>query len=295
MADSFIQPITIPNAGAAVASTAYQLTRHTRPYVPVSILVPDNLRGVSTVKIQVTNDPLGGASTFVDIAPVTPIPLTVSTEAIIPEHVRLGILGRPWVRLVSDANPSADLTLNLSFLPAEDVHGGGALASQAGAPATVAATLNGTSPEIAAAGDYAAGDVLNDSASAGHAWVIPNAARAAGRGGIIEKVLVTCDVEGMIPRFRLHMFNALPGNLNNDNVALVLNEDERDNYLGFIDMPPLQTTGSSQFSWSQLIDRFPFKCPAGVTDLWFILQTLDAFTNEVAGMIVDVSFVIAQD
>lgn len=150
----------------------------------------------------------------------------------------------------------------------------------------VRATLNSVSPGvIAAAGDYAAGDVLNNSASAGVAWQFPDIARNQA-GGIATKVLVTCSVAAMVPRLRLHVFNEAPTVVQNDNAAFLFDADDRAKYLGYIDLPALQTSGSSEVSWAEADLQWSF---GTVTQkLWFVMQTLDAFTNESAGMTIDV-------
>jgi hypothetical protein len=159
-----------------------------------------------------------------------------------------------------------------------------------GSIARIRATLNSVSPGvIAAAGDYAAGDVLNDSTTAGHAWVLPSIARLTAGGFLAQKVLITCSVAAMVPRFRLHVFSAVPSVLQNDNVAFLLDADDRAIYLGYIDMPAMQTSGSSEIGWSE--SDLQWIAQTGATaNLNFVLQTLDAFTNESAGMTIDVFF-----
>jgi hypothetical protein len=159
-----------------------------------------------------------------------------------------------------------------------------------GSIARIRATLNSVSPGvIAAAGDYAAGDVLNDSTTAGHAWVLPSIARLTAGGFLAQKVLITCSVAAMVPRFRLHVFSAVPSVLQNDNVAFLLDADDRAIYLGYIDMPAMQTSGSSEIGWSES-DLQWIASTSGSANLNFVLQTLDAFTNESAGMTIDVFF-----
>ena len=280
------------------ASESYNLGAEPEATAPVSILCPSNLQNVDRVKFQVSRD----NSTFYDIlinGSIATLALVASSVINVPGAIGRSCLGWEYIRLMStDASgtaeePAADITLYVAFLNTVPDESG--KSGEAGEEAIVSATLDGAAPVIAAAENYTAGDVLNDSVTAGNAFLIPNAARAAGLGGVIEKILITSSVEGMVPRFRLHVFDSLPTVLQDDNVALVLDEDDRSAYLGFIDMPPMQTSGSSEFSWTQLIDRFPFKCAAGATDLWFVLQTLDTFTNEVAGMTFTIQFTISQD
>jgi hypothetical protein len=169
--------------------------------------------------------------------------------------------------------------------------GGGSGTPATGVPGSIVrvrATLNGVSPGvIAAAGDYTAGDVLNDSTSAPHAWILPSIARLTAGGILAQKVLVTCSVAALVPRFRLHVFSAVPSILQNDNAAFVLDADDRAIYLGYIDMPAMQTSGSSEISWSES-DLQWIAQTSGSANLYFVLQTLDSFTNESAGMTIDV-------
>lgn len=149
------------------------------------------------------------------------------------------------------------------------------------------ATLNSVSPGvIAAAGDYTAGDVLNNSAVTGLPWIF-TVARAAGGGILVQKGLITCSVAGLVPRFRLHLFNALPTVLQADNVAFLLDADDRNSYIGFIDFPAMSTSGSSEISWSEA-DLQWIGVTGAATTLWGVLQTLDTFTNESAGMTMDI-------
>jgi hypothetical protein len=159
----------------------------------------------------------------------------------------------------------------------------------------VRATLNAVSPGIlAAAGDYAALDVLNQSTSAGLSWSIASAARATGYGGEIRQVRLTASVAALVPRLQLFMFNAVPTILQNDNVAFLLDADDRVAFLGTIDLPALKTTGSSEISYAQVDPAFAFQCAADA-NLYFVVVTLDAFTNESASMTFDFHFTIAQD
>lgn len=167
--------------------------------------------------------------------------------------------------------------------------GGGTPAT--GVPGSIVrirATLNSVSPGvIAAAGDYTAGDVLNDSTTAPHAWVLPSIARLTGAGILVQKVLVTSSVAAMVPRLRLHVFSAVPSVLQNDNAAFLLDADDRAIYLGYVDLPAMQTSGSSEISWAEA-DLQWIAATNGSANLYFVMQTLDSFTNESAGMTMDV-------
>lgn len=164
--------------------------------------------------------------------------------------------------------------------------------------AFVRATLNAVSPGvIAAAGDYGALDVLSQSASNGVGvhWVLPSIARVSGYGGVIKRIIATLSVAAVTAQLRLHFFNAAPTTTEkDDNAAFLLDADDRAKYLGYIDLPALATSGSSEVSFAQISTEFAFKC-VGTTDLYFIVQTIGAFTNETAGMTLDFQVTASQD
>jgi hypothetical protein len=173
-------------------------------------------------------------------------------------------------------------------------------------PATVKciATLNALPPALAAAGDYAANDVLNDSASAGHAWVIPNIARVAGLGGTITRIAFTLSVLAATPRLRLHFFNALPSaaSLTNDNTAFKLDADDRSAWLFSVDLPALAPPGSggtadgtSEVSVAVKGEMAEDFVTGADRNLYVIVELLDAFTNESAGMTATLHVTARQD
>lgn len=313
-----------PAANATGDSTAFALGKQTSTeMVPVAVMCPSNLQSTTHFKLQVAY-PTAGAdpvnADFKDIyvnGALVPHAMTASALVLISTPVAAACLGAPYIRLVTcdssgtAADPGATIILVLHYSRAEalpgNANGGsgaiGAVTVTSGSitavpPPTVRvrATLNSASPgTIAAAGDYTAGDVINQSTSAGVSWVIPSAARSSGRGGHIKKVLMTCSVAAMVPRTRIHLFNSAPTVLQNDNVALVLDLDDRAAYLGYIDMPALQTSGSSEFSFA-LNDALEHAFQtSGSANLNFVLQAIDAFTNESASMTIDIYFTIAQD
>lgn len=162
----------------------------------------------------------------------------------------------------------------------ETIGGGGA----------VFGTLAGVNPGvIAAAGNYAAGDVLSNSAtaSAGVHWVFDGIAPTGG-SGYITKVVVTCSAEGLLCRFRLHLFNAVPsGSELDDNEALSIVVADRAKWIGYVDLPAMADLGT--MTGAQSIDvRLKFDCASDDDALYGILQTLDAETNEAASMTVGI-------
>lgn len=167
-----------------------------------------------------------------------------------------------------------------------------------GSTAFVRATLNSVSPGvIAAAGDYAALDVLSQSASNGVGvhWILPSIARVTGYGGTIDRVIATLSGTAVTAQLRLHLFNADPSaSEKDDNAAFLLHVNDRAKYLGFIDLPALATSGSSGVAWAQVAANFKFKTAADA-NLYFLVQTIGAFTNETAGMTLDIQATVTQD
>lgn len=140
---------------------------------------------------------------------------------------------------------------------------------------------------VAAAGDYAAGDVVSNSVTAGtaSAWKLPNLAPAEGVPFWITRVTMTCSAEMTAMTPRMHLFRREPtASELRDNVALSLLEPENLNYLGVIDGFGV-FADRGDFSASETNDVRKRVTPAeGSRDLWFILETTTAETNEVAGM-----------
>lgn len=147
----------------------------------------------------------------------------------------------------------------------------------------VQALLAGALPIIAAAGDYAAADILSESTSAGSAYTFTGLAESDG-GGIICRAVVNLSVAAATTRLRLWLFTANPSaSALNDNAALSIVAADRLKQIGFIDFPALVNIGTISFAQNTDI-RLPFQTAAGVGVLYGILQTLDAFTNESASM-----------
>ena len=96
---------------------------------------------------------------------------------------------------------------------------------------------------LAAAGDYAAEDVLSENASTGTAWEF-DIARIAGGTGTLTKAHILWNRTALTPAITLYLFNASPTSSLNDNTANtgVINAD-RGIYLGRIDFPALEDLG----------------------------------------------------
>ena len=151
------------------------------------------------------------------------------------------------------------------------------------------ARVSTSSKAVAAAGDYAALDVLSESASAGigSAWYVGELARARGKSFWLVGVRARCTEDSVAFRLRLHGFRRRPNAATemDDNAGFTVNDADRfDNYLGPIcDLPAFSDRGD--FSESKNMDIRELITPASDADgLWFIVQTLDAETAETAGM-----------
>lgn len=164
--------------------------------------------------------------------------------------------------------------------------------------ANVLGMLSGATPGvIAATGDYAANDVVSNAVTDGQgvAWVFDNVVRGNGLGGWILGAVLTCSVDAMVPRLRLWLFNDTPASSElDDNSAFSLAAADRVKIVGYIDFNALGDAGAISVSVRDDL-RLPFKCAASGAALYGVLQTLDAFTNESAGMTVTISLHAVSD
>lgn len=137
---------------------------------------------------------------------------------------------------------------------------------------------------VAAAGNYAAEDVLSESASAGTAWAF----LGMGGSGYIVKAQVICKTTAQVHRLTLYLFNALPTSNLNDNVAnTALLHADLANYVGKIDFPAMEDLGgdSEVVVSPSTIGNLPLQYSTKSREdaLYGVLVTRDAFTGEAAG------------
>lgn len=141
---------------------------------------------------------------------------------------------------------------------------------------------------IAAAGDYAAEDVMSNSASAGTVWRFPNVARKNGGSAEIINAQVLWETTALTPRITLFLFTQPPTCVLNDNVAntAVANADIPF-YIGKIDFPALEDLGgvSETEASPSTVGNLPkyFTCHSGSHTLYGVVVTRDAVTGESAG------------
>lgn len=161
---------------------------------------------------------------------------------------------------------------------------------------SVTGTNNSTNT-IAAAGDYAANDIISNSASngAGVAWHFAGALRGNGYTGTAVGFGLATSVEAFAARVRFHLFNAAPTTATelDDNAAFYIDLDDRAKYLGYVDLPASADFG--EFSFAQ-VDGIAKKLTGDNNgDVWAIIQLLDAVTNEAASMSVWPTLHVVQD
>ncbi len=158
----------------------------------------------------------------------------------------------------------------------------------------ITATVGGASV-LAAAGDYAANDVLSNLAGAGlgAAWQFANAARASGGRGWIAHVSVYTAIAAFIPRIRVWFFSDNPtASELDDNSAFTIHADDLGKLIDYVDLPSMANIGGGSFS-SNADVRLRFELAA--TTLYAIVQALDAETDETAGMTFVLKAHVVQD
>ena len=141
---------------------------------------------------------------------------------------------------------------------------------------------------LTAAGDYAAGDVLSESATngVGTAWTFSGMARANGGKGQILNAWVKCETTNLTPRLALYLFNATPTSELDDNAAnTALLHADLSKYVGVIYYQAMAEYGGDSEASPSPTTLFPiqYQCAVADTALYGILITLDAITGETAG------------
>lgn len=129
------------------------------------------------------------------------------------------------------------------------------------------------------AAPYAAKDVIDVSTSAPAGFVFQNLARYAGGSGYIVKAQVLTDQKTNTARYRLHLFNAAPTYINDNDpyLALYANAASRVGTIDFDAAATEDATNSTAAISQNTSVRLPFVCNADA-HLYGILETLDIFT-----------------
>lgn len=142
--------------------------------------------------------------------------------------------------------------------------------------------------KLAAAGNYAAGDVLSESATdgAGTAWYFPGLAPGPGLPFLISDALLLFDEDSVAARVRCHGLRRKPNAATemDDNAAFAVAAADFDNYLGpLFDLPAAADRGA--ISSGENGDVRKLVTPDPDSDgVYIIMELLDAETNETAGM-----------
>ena len=141
---------------------------------------------------------------------------------------------------------------------------------------------------LAAAGDYAAEDVMCENATTGVAWTFSGVAKINGGTGYIVKARALWETTGLTPKLTLYLFNAAPTTELDDNKANAAPAyADLSQYVGKIEFPALEDLGGMSESMvvSSTAGELPlaFECASDADDLIGILVTQDAITGEAAG------------
>lgn len=133
---------------------------------------------------------------------------------------------------------------------------------------------------------YTIGDVVGNSTSAATPLSISGCARVNGGSGYIVRATLIADQKSIVPSIRVHVFNAAPTQ-SNDNAAHRALYADVSKRVGEFTLGPLSTPAdTSNSTLSRAMDmnlRVPFACASGSTTLYFIFETLTAFTPASGG------------
>ena len=160
----------------------------------------------------------------------------------------------------------------------------GSVTIDSSSPVSVAGNLAVVSAEFTRPSDttaYAVGDVVASSTSAAAPLQISGCARVNAGSGYIVGVELIADQKSITPAFRVHVFNAAPTQ-SNDNAAHRLLYADASKRVAEIVLSAMSTpSDTTNSTCSRIFDgnaRIPFVCAAGTTTLWFVFETLTAFT-----------------
>jgi hypothetical protein len=132
---------------------------------------------------------------------------------------------------------------------------------------------------------YTAKDAIADKTAAATILTFTNAAQAAGRGGYVVGATVMTDQTANTAQFKLHLFHTAPGAVVVDNAAMTAPLwTDRASYVGSIIFAAAAQEGGAGAAFAQLTTGaepqfpMPFVCAAADSNLYGMLETLDAFT-----------------
>jgi len=141
---------------------------------------------------------------------------------------------------------------------------------------------------VAAAENYAAEDIISESATDGTVWTFTDAARTQGSGGYITKAQVFCETTGQVQRLSLYLFtsDAVTCEVDDNKAFDGVVHADIGYYIGRIDFPAMDDFGgdSETTCTPSTTGNLPlsFICESDSKDIYGVLITRDAFTNETA-------------
>lgn len=156
--------------------------------------------------------------------------------------------------------------------------------------------LVSTTVAIAATTNYAAEDVLSNSASVGTYWTFSDVASEVGGSGTIISAVCICQTTNVSHRVTLYLYHTAPTSNLNDNAANTAPAwADRAGYLGEINFPALNDRGGA--TKTQVMPGeggmpLPFQCAEASAAIYGILITEEAITSEVAGASYIISLLI---
>ena len=134
--------------------------------------------------------------------------------------------------------------------------------------------------------------------AAGGVTEVASFGRTSGGSGYITAIRVSTNKKSIVPRLRLHLFNASNATLGTDYASWQEKYADASKRLGYYDMPAM-TTGAdtSNSDMSRAIDlnvpRIPYTT-SGTTSLYLAIETLDAFTPD-SGQKITAAFTVDQN
>jgi len=145
-------------------------------------------------------------------------------------------------------------------------------------PLTTLSEVSKTRPADTAT--YAAGDVVNESTSAGTVWTFNNMARGAGLGGVIQSAIL---VSSLAPptlkgEFELYLFDTAPGT-QNDNVAWAPSDAEAKKIVAMIpfSLANYRAFGANNGAYMLNALGITYDCSSTLTTLSGILVARNAY------------------
>ena len=155
------------------------------------------------------------------------------------------------------------------------------------------------SQALAAAGEYAAEDVMCNDATTGIPWTFAAVSRTNGAYGYVTKAQALLETTALTPRLTMYLFNATPTSEMDDNKANAAPAyADLAQYVGKIDFPAMEDLGgmSEAVATPSTTGNLPlaFKCASDADDLIGILVTRDATSGATATDVMTIRLTIEQ-